>query len=238
MAFKQFQLEDQLITVYKRKGSRSLRLSVTHNGQIRVTIPAWAPYHAGLEFVKSRSQWLANQKPTVGFLAHGQAIGKAHHLKFIAIFNLAKPTTRVTAGEIIVNYASTEEITSQVVQAAAQKACIRALRGQAEALLPQRLKFLAAQHGFTYKSVGVKQLKSRWGSCDQEKNIVLNLFLMQLPWDCIDYVLLHELAHTNVLRHGPDFWAELESVLPTAKIMRKTIRSYQPTLTLGSIEQT
>jgi len=49
-------------------------------------------------------------------------------------------------------------------------------------LLPQRLQAFATQTGFSYRSVSVKQLKSRWGSCNTEKEITLNLFLMQLPW--------------------------------------------------------
>src|SRR5690606_36436720 len=96
------------------------------------------------------------------------------------------------------------------VQKAAQAAAIRALRKEAETLLPQRLRTLAEQTGFTYNSVAVKQPKSRWGSCSHQKHITLNLFLMQLPWRLIDYVLLHELTHTKVMRHGPPFWAELE----------------------------
>jgi predicted metal-dependent hydrolase len=71
-------------------------------------------------------------------------------------------------------------------------------------------------------------MKSRWGSCDQHRNIVLNLFLIQLPWEQIDYVLLHELTHTEVLRHGPDFWRAMERVLSDVKQLRKAVRSAQP----------
>ncbi len=104
------------------------------------------------------------------------------------------------------------------------------MRLQAEQLLPNRLASLAGTHGFEYGSISVKQLKGRWGSCDHQKNITLNLFLMQLPWELIDYVLLHELTHTNILRHGPDFWRAMEAVLPAVKNARKTLRAYQPVL--------
>ena len=57
---------------------------------------------------------------------------------------------------------------------------------------------------------------------------------MQLPWNLIDYVLLHELTHTNILRHGPDFWQALEAVLPNMAVLKKTLREYQPVLdTIG-----
>jgi predicted metal-dependent hydrolase len=118
----------------------------------------------------------------------------------------------------------------QAVQNAARKASIRALRKEAEVLLPQRLQTLAQQTGLGYASVTVKQLKSRWGSCSADKDITLNLFLMQLPWHLIDYVLIHELTHTKVMRHGPPFWAEMESHLAGAKALRKEISKQQPIL--------
>ncbi|HXE10446.1 MAG TPA: SprT family zinc-dependent metalloprotease, partial [Verrucomicrobiae bacterium] len=206
------------------------RLSVNAAGEVRVSIPAWAPYSAGLNFAKSRRAWILSQRKPAGTLADGQLVGKAHHLQFIAKSGQSKPSGRVAAGTVIVSYPLELSATDPTVQTAARKASIRALRSQAEQLLPQRLKALAETHGFSYADVKVKQLKSRWGSCDQHTNIVLNLYLMQLPWDCIDYVLLHELTHTRVLRHGPDFWQAMAAILPDVKAVRKRLRSYEPTL--------
>src|SRR5213075_157516 len=79
------------------------------------------------------------------------------------------------------------------VQAKAQKAAERALKVEAENLLPQRLKILAERHNFSYKDVKIRKLTSRWGSCSNAKNIRLSYYLIQLPWPMIDYVLLHEL---------------------------------------------
>jgi predicted metal-dependent hydrolase len=121
-------------------------------------------------------------------------------------------------------------VQDEVVQKAASTAGVRALRVQAEQLLPQRLAELARQHDFTYQSVSVRSLKSRWGSCDQKKRIVLNLYLMQLPWQLIDYVLLHELTHTVVLQHGPNFWAAMERIEPRARQLRKMMHTYHPVL--------
>jgi predicted metal-dependent hydrolase len=231
VAFKEYALDEQTtIVVYKRAGSRSLRLSVTSTGKIRVTIPPWTPYQAGLQFAKSRLEWIRQQQKPVRALQPGQAIGKAHHLRFSPQATSQRVSSRVMAGEIIIGYPKQLASSDKAVQTVAQAASIRALRRQAEQLLPQRLQSLAATHNFTYKSVGVKQLKSRWGSCDQSQNIVLNLFLMQLPWELIDYVLLHELSHTQALHHGPKFWQVFEAVLPRAKQLRTRMRQYQPVL--------
>jgi predicted metal-dependent hydrolase len=231
MAYKQFSLDDSTtVTIYKRRANRSLRLSVAPNGEIRVTIPVWAPYQTGLDFAKSRRGWISAQQPTRTLLSSGQAIGKAHHLRFITDPAATRPASRVRLNEVMITHPPRLLATDPSVQKLAETASIRALRGQAEQLLPGRLGELAKRHGFQYNTVSVKQLKSRWGSCDQHRNIVLNLFLMQLPWEYIDYVLLHELVHTTVLRHGPDFWQALQTVLPDAKQRRQRMRHFQPVL--------
>ena len=70
----------------------------------------------------------------------------------------------------------------------------------------------------------------RWGSCSSDQMITLSYFLMQLPWDLIDYVILHELAHTKHLNHGPGFWSELEALCPDARARRKSIKEFRPAI--------
>ncbi|MGC1177389.1 MAG: SprT family zinc-dependent metalloprotease [Candidatus Saccharimonadales bacterium] len=231
MAFKQFSLDEEtLVTVYKRKASRSLRLSIAPGGEIRVSIPTWTPYAAGVAFARSRLQWIKEQRLTKQQLRQGQLIGKAHHLQFSQEPSRTTVATRVQSTQVVVSYPLEMPISHSEVQRAAELASIRALRKQARQLLPQRLAQLAAKHDFTYQSVRIKQLKSRWGSCDHQTNIVLSLFLMQLPWECIDYVLLHELTHTKILHHGPKFWSAMSMVVPDLPRIRKEMRTYQPLL--------
>lgn len=217
------------VTLYKRRGNRSLRLSISSAGEVRVSLPYWLPYKTAEQFALSRRSWIeANRVPAKAMLHHGQGIGKAHRLYFEPLG--AKVNTRIGNNLVRVQYPAMLGIAHAEVQSAAHKASIRALRKEAEALLPQRLRSLAQQSGLDYNEVSVKQLKSRWGSCDSQQNIILNLFLMQLPWRLIDYVLVHELTHTKVMAHGPQFWAELERHLPQGRTLRKEIRQYHPIL--------
>jgi predicted metal-dependent hydrolase len=231
VAVKYFELETiGTIRVSKRSGSRSLRISITAGGEVRVTIPSWTRYQSGVDFARSRADWILSNIPDKAPpLLNGQAIGKAHHLVFLTAA-LDTPSSRSVGGEIRITRPLGMAVTHPDVQKVAHRACIRALRSQAEALLPQRLKTLADRYGFTYKSVSVKQLKGRWGSCDSHQDIVLNLFLMQLPWRLIDYVLVHELVHTKHLNHSPEFWAEFLRHEPAAKSLRTQIRSHKPIL--------
>lgn len=233
MAFKAFRLDGiGDVTVYKRRGSQTIRLTVSDDGKVKVTIPSWASFKAGVGFAEARTDWIlehrsARQMPP---LIEGQAIGKAHRLHFVANERIASASARIRGTEVIVQYAPQLPQTASIVQTKASEAAVKALRLQASKLLRQRLDMLAASHGYTYRSMSVKLLKSRWGSCDQDTNIVLNVYLMQLPWHLIDYVIMHELAHTKVMRHGAPFWQEMQRHSPHAKQLRNELHSYQPVL--------
>ena len=232
MATKQVKLpEIGLVTFYKRRGSRSIRLSIARDGSLRVTLPPWVPYRAGLDFVRSKINWInAQQRSAQKPLINGQAIGKAHHLYLQEDSMAQKIKGHLRGSEAIVVLPLGLTPESTEVQKAARAICIRALRKESEQLLPKRLAELAKIHEFTFNKITIRQLKSRWGSCNQHHDITLNLFLIQLPWSLIDYVLLHELTHTKVLHHGPVFWKEFETHTPDARKLQREIRTYQPTL--------
>lgn len=233
MAVRQVSLANiGAVTLYKRRGNRSLRLSISPRGEVRVSMPYWLPYKAGEQFALSKTTWILSHKAksTHSELEHGQSIGKAHRLHFAVEYSAVRISTRLASNEVRVTHPAHLSSSDPSVQRAARTASIRALRKEAEQLLPQRLQTLSEKTGLGYREVGIKYLKSRWGSCSSSKDITLNLFLMQLPWHLIDYVLVHELTHTKVMRHGRPFWDELEGHIPAAKALRKEINQYQPIL--------
>lgn len=232
MATKQVEIPGiGTVMLYKRKGNRSLRLSVTSGGEVRVSMPYWLPYKAGEQFALSKAGWIAGHRAEApASLQHGQRIGKAHHLHFNASAQATRVSTRLKLSQVEVTHPVHMPYEDKAVQQAARTAALRALRKEAEQLLPYRLKQIAERDGFTYRSVSIKQLKSRWGSCTSNKDITLNLYLMQLPWHLIDYVIMHELTHTKIMQHGAPFWQELERHTPHAKRLRKEIGGHHPIL--------
>ncbi|PJE65167.1 hypothetical protein COU91_02950 [Candidatus Saccharibacteria bacterium CG10_big_fil_rev_8_21_14_0_10_47_8] len=217
------------VTLAKRRGSSHLRLSVTANGRIRVGLPHWTPYATGIAFAKSRQEWITAQlnKHPQAVLINGSLIGKAHRLHYIDTKQTgSKIKTRITSTTIEIR--SSLAYDSPKVQEKAQIASERALKAETINLLVPRLASLAAQHDLVYNDVRVRKLTSRWGSCSSNKTITLSYYLIQLPWPLIDYVLLHELAHTIHLHHGANFWNGLERLLPSAKKIRKEIRHHKP----------
>lgn len=217
------------VTLVKRSGNRSLRLSVTSTG-VRVSMPKWTPFSAGHAFALQHTDWIQTElaKQTGPLLESGQRIGKMHYLRFEQVLGTQAITSRVTGTEVVVRMRHGESIADTDVQERARQACVRALKREAERLLPPRLAGLAEKHDKSYKDVSVKLLKRRWGSCDNHQHIVLNLYLMELPWEYVDYVLMHELTHTVEMNHGPAFWRTLTQMNPRARDISRSLRRHQP----------
>jgi len=101
---------------------------------------------------------------------------------------------------------------------------------KARTILIARLELLAQRHGFKYNKVSIRNQKTRWGSCSAKNNISLNIKLLTLPQELMDYVILHELVHTVQKNHSKKFWTDLTNLLPTARELNKQIKTHTPRL--------
>lgn len=218
------------VRLYKRRGSKNIKVTLDSDDSIRVSLPLWAPYSSGIDFVIQNQNWIIQQKSPKFLIPDNLKVGKSHTLHYITNNNVSKIRSRVSSDSINIFLPMDISFKNINVQKITKKACERALRNQAEEWLPIRLKQLAEMFNFSYRSISIKYLKARWGSCSSQKDITLSLFLMQLQPEFIDYVLLHELVHTRVLHHGNDFWYELNKYIPDAKQYKKRMRGLQPSL--------
>jgi len=100
-------------------------------------------------------------------------------------------------------------------------------RAEARKILVNRLNELCEQHGFHYNKVFMRNQKTRWGSCSTKNNISLNMKLVRLPDEMIDYILLHELVHTRIKNHTNVFWTELNRFVGDAKAKSKKLNEYK-----------
>jgi predicted metal-dependent hydrolase len=117
-------------------------------------------------------------------------------------------------------------VKSTEVQMNIRKEIEKVFRKEANQHLPIRLSELAGKHNFNYNKVTIKNSKTRWGSCSGVNNINLNLHLMRLPDKLMDYVILHELAHTKIKNHQKEFWNLLDAVSGDAKGLDKELKKY------------
>lgn len=77
---------------------------------------------------------------------------------------------------------------------------------------------VAAEKGIAISGVTVRNQASRWGSCSATGGISLNAKLLFLTTELAHHVVLHELCHIAHRNHGPNFWAELQSLDPLTAV--------------------
>ena len=230
MALTEYVLDNGIkVYISKRRGSKNIKLSIdSTTGKVKISQPNWLPYTTGLQFAQSKQNWIKDQLPSEIYFQNGQLIGKNHRLEFIE--SIVSKRTKITDTQLIiyVNPNHTEHDINVYVKKEVERASLKILRQESDILLPQRVNYFSEKAQLTYNELNFKKLKSRWGSCDLHKNITLNIYLIQLPWRLIDYVILHELAHTKYLHHQKDFWNEILKYMPDAKLRRKEMKQYKP----------
>lgn len=98
------------------------------------------------------------------------------------------------------------------------------LKKKAKAVLPDLTKQYAALMGVDYGTVKITSAQKRFGSCSAKNNICFSYILMQYPIEAIEYVVVHELAHTVHHNHSREFYALIEKFLPDYKQREKLLR--------------
>ena len=85
------------------------------------------------------------------------------------------------------------------------------LRGFFKALARERLvpasERYAAAVGRSFKSVSLRDTRSRWGSCSSSGNLMYSWRLMMAPRIVQDYVAAHEACHLVEMNHSARYWA-------------------------------
>lgn len=219
------------VRVKRVHGAQYVRLRIAADGTLTATLPKRAPLRLVAQLINdSRDELRTLVKDTSEKhgreYASGQRIGASHILQI----DVAEGPASAKLRGLVIAITIPPDATDELVQATAKQGVIKALKKEASAYLPRRLARLAEQHGFTYASVRYGNAKSRWGSCSAEGTISLNIALMTTPPELIDYVLLHELCHTQEMNHSTVFWELMTAVCPDYGARRRALKQYSPYL--------
>lgn len=96
-----------------------------------------------------------------------------------------------------------------------QEAITQQLRVTLQDYLTTRLPVWCEKIGVGINFIGIKRMKTRWGSCNiRDRRIWLNLELIHMPAGCIDMVLVHELVHLHERHHNTRFYALMDQFMP------------------------
>ncbi len=102
------------------------------------------------------------------------------------------------------------------------------LKRAAKERLPLLLATLASRESILYKNYTITAARTRWGSCSAAGSISLSCYLLLLPTDLIEYVILHELAHIRELNHSEKFWALLDKMTDGKALqLRQRLNDYK-----------
>jgi predicted metal-dependent hydrolase len=222
------------IKLIKNPRVRRLNIKVKPFDGVIVSIPPRSSYKEAEEFVKQKTEWIIQSlrkiekfEDRLSVFDENTLFRTRKHQLFIERWDKEYISVRVLNWKIMVKYPANVLVRDERVQKMIRKGIERALMIEAADYLPNRMKSIAHQLGFRYKSLSIKNGKSRWGSCSHDNRINLNLHLMRLPDELIDYVVVHELCHTEQKNHGPNFWGLMERVLPKSKLLNQELKKYQ-----------
>lgn len=221
------------ISVRRSVKASQLHLRVAPDGSLKISVPVHAPMFLVKSMIKgSRNEIreiLSKAKPEYEY-TNGMQIGKSHTLVIQIIDSATSPSVTLHGLQIIVKTKSLDLLKNPLVAREIRDVIIKALRIEAKSYLPKRLSFLAEKHGFIFEKTRFSHSSSRWGSCSSSGTISLNIALMKLPFELIDYVIIHELSHTRQMNHSSDFWAVVSESDPNYKIHRKLLKLQNPSI--------
>ena len=115
-------------------------------------------------------------------------------------------------------------------RAAVASGIAKLLKRRARQVLPGWVSRLAVPNGLSVARVSVRGQRTVWGSYSSSGTLSLNYKLLFLPERYVDYVLLHELAHTRHLDHSPEFWQFLFSLDSEAEHLDATMNEVTQTV--------
>ena len=222
--------------------ARRLRLTVSEDGDVLLTLPRSVGLQVADEFVASRAAWVRRHRARLaeererqaarGPIADGASIpyaGVLHRLEVRTLplgrrrarvehdgaaegAHLRDPRLRVWVG-------SDERRPLAVILEAW-------LRAQARPAIERRIAARAPQLGVRPAALAIRDQRSRWGSASSQGRLSFNWRLILAPQDVLDYVVVHELAHLRVPGHTTRFWRLVVDIVPQAKEARRWLREH------------
>lgn len=164
--------------------SRSIRVFVTSKAQIKVTLPLFASFQEAERFLFSVGGKMIERRNEI--LSRAQAVQEGRAMSSYEINKLAHKIL--------------PQRTRQMYELMTNKVKIRDSRGNLK------------EDPFRYNRVAIKNNSSNWGSCSTLRNINLNMNLVRLPEELMDYVIAHELCHLVYPNHSERFHALLNAI--------------------------
>lgn len=213
-----------------RRSARNITMRVKEDG-LHVTTPPYRSITALLEAIapfRERLRNVCSEIKPKPFDLNFSIEAECFRLK-LETSPLKNFTVSMRDETVVIACPAHADFTTDRVQTLVKNAVIRAMRKKAEEYLPPLVQYWSSLFDLPYNKVTISKARSRWGSCSSKRDISLSFYLMLLPAHLMDYVILHELAHTREMNHGPEFWELLNQLTDgKALALRKELRMHRP----------
>lgn len=216
------------IEIHKKK-VKNVTLKVKRDGTIHLTVPEAATDDYIERVIDNKQDWIESQlkhfnenyeKPKEKEMVSGESfryLGKSYRLKIV---QSNKEYVRLYRGYIEIhvknknNTAKKQELLKKWYQEKAKKKFAELVH-EYEQIVKEEVN-----------NIRVITMQTRWGSCNVESgNINLNLELIKKPRYCIEYVILHELAHLKYPNHSKQFWDYMSVYMPNWEWRKNKLES-------------
>lgn len=212
------------IQIVRHARAKRLKLTVSAKG-IRLTIPPFTSQHHVDGFVQQNQNWLKQM-----WAKHRQLL---EHKREVVILPDQLQLCYLKS-PIIIRYQSmckilqfdAEQQQLWINQSCAEYALTQFVVQQAKLFLPPQLLGYASQNDLQVNQIRIATPTTRWGSCSHAQDIMLHAGLLLMPQQYADYVLYHELAHTQHMHHQARFWQLLEQLYPNAKQIQRQVKQF------------
>jgi len=87
-------------------------------------------------------------------------------------------------------------------------------KSEAIGVIKDRVDYYTGITGDSYSKIKINSAQGRWGSCSGKGNLNFSWRLILAPFEVVDYVVVHEVAHIKVRNHSKMFWQRVESLMP------------------------
>lgn len=215
-----------------RSGRRTLGITVTAEGAVRVTAPDGVDQHRVEQVLRRRGDWLKRQLraavarprpvPPPGWVP-GEThryLGRQYRLRV----GVGEPGVRLVGRyfQVSVRNRSPDQVKAAMDYWYREHAKALFVRRAAE--LVERTPRLRLKEP---PPIRVRSMRKRWGSWTPAGNLLLNVEAVKLPLGCVDYLLMHELCHLRVPDHGKRFWRLLDACMPDWERWRERLGKWE-----------
>lgn len=204
------------IEIKKRK---SISISIDKNGSVIVRAPKYISKKYIENFVISKSTWI---KKNLQKIKEEKNITEKKFYSGEEFQYLGSKIQLIVSNENFNNikFDGKNFIISKDNLNSAKKLFYKFYFEKAQDIIINRTNFYVKKYNFIVNNIKISNANTRWGSCSIKRNINLNWKLIMSDIKIIDYVIIHELAHTIEHNHSKNFWKIVENIIPDYKEKR------------------